>query len=461
MQLYEAQYLAFLPTADYPYWPVGSSWPGTMTHRERRSYDHRVKAQIIAADNPDLFPELEIPRATALSWIRRGLGEVVTLDDDSEAETQLRDRVARLEQRVSMLTAVLRLVLALLRVSTFKLDLIRIPDAEEKRRLLSAVERARKIMPLAAALRVLGLSAARYHDWAGSQADCSLDDRSSCPRSKPQSLTHQDVGTIGDLVQSKQYRHMSIRGLALHAQRIGKVFAHPSTWAKLIREKGWGRPRLRLHPPKPIVGLRASAPNEAWHVDVTIIKLLDGTKAYLHAVIDNFSRRILAWTVADRLNPMNTCFVLNQAAACVSEPETKVYMDSGVENLNKEVDKLLEGGILERVIAQIDVSFSNSLIEAWWRSLKHQWLFLNHLDSIATLRNLVEFYVTEHNATMPHSAFRGQTPDEMYFGRGEAVSDELAERRQEARRNRIEHNRALACSDCQRGIAATREDIAA
>ncbi len=85
----------------------------------------------------------------------------MTLDDDSEAETQLRDRVARLEQRVSMLTAVLRLVLALLRVSGFKVDLIRIPDAEGKRRLLSAVERARKIMPLAAALRVLGLSAAR------------------------------------------------------------------------------------------------------------------------------------------------------------------------------------------------------------------------------------------------------------------------------------------------------------
>ncbi len=158
---------------------------------------------------------------------------------------------------------------------------------------------------------------------------------------------------------------------------------------------------------------------------------------------------------------MNTCFVLSQAAARLSEPETKVYMDSGVENLNKEVDKLLEAGILERVIAQIDVSFSNSLIEAWWRSLKHQWLFLNHLDRMATLRKLVEFFVTEHNATMPHSAFRGQTPDEMYFGRSEAVPDELAERRQEARRNRIEHNRDIACSDCQRGIAATRDDIAA
>ena len=68
-----------------------------MTHRERRGYDHRVKAQIIAADDPNLFPELEIPRATALSWIRRGLGEVVSLDGDQKAESQLRDRVARLE----------------------------------------------------------------------------------------------------------------------------------------------------------------------------------------------------------------------------------------------------------------------------------------------------------------------------------------------------------------------------
>ena len=77
--------------------------------------------------------------------------------------------------------------------------------------------------------------------------------------------------------------------------------------------------------------------------------------------------------------------MLNQAAACLSVPETKVYMDSGVENLNKDVDKLLEGGTLERVIAQIDVTFSNSLIESWWRSLKHQWLFLNHLDNVVTL----------------------------------------------------------------------------
>lgn len=64
-----------------------------MTHRERRSYDHRVKAQIIATGNVNLFPELNIPRTTASSWIQRGLGEVVAFDETLDAESQFLDRV--------------------------------------------------------------------------------------------------------------------------------------------------------------------------------------------------------------------------------------------------------------------------------------------------------------------------------------------------------------------------------
>jgi len=49
-------------------------------------------------------------------------------------------------------------------------------------------------------------------------------------------------------------------------------------------------------PTSPKEGIRASKPGELSHIDVTIIKLIDGTRTYLHAVIDNFSGRILAWT---------------------------------------------------------------------------------------------------------------------------------------------------------------------
>ena len=430
-----------------------------MPHRPRRAYDHRIKEQIIRAGNPDLLPAFGIPRSTAMSWIRRGHREVVSLDPHDDGKPALRKRVAKLERRIAILTAVLRLVLALLRVSGFKLELSRVPDAAGKRRLLGAIEHARRSMPLSAALRVLRLSAARYHAWARGDGVCRLDDRPSCPRLVVQRLTYGEVEAIGDMVQSTEHRHMSIRGLALYAQRAGKVFAHPGTWGKLVRERGWLRPRLRLYPAKPKIGLRTHAPNEAWHIDVTIIKLLDGTKAYVHAVIDNFSRRILAWTCAGRLDPMNTHDVLTRAAAHLVA-STNVFMDSGVENLNGDVDPLFERGALRRVIAQIDVTFSNSLIEAWWRSLKHRWLFLHPLDNLATVRRLVEFYVTEHNERIPHGAFEGQTPDEMYFGRGGQVPNDLALRRREARQQRLARNRQVACAACPRGLPLQSEDAA-
>ncbi len=96
-----------------------------------------------------------------------------------------------------------------------------------------------------------------------------------------------------------------------------------------------------------------------------------------------------------------------------------------------------------------DISFSNSLIESWWRDLKHQWLYLNSLDSVETIRKLVAFYVHEHNTRLPHSAFRGQTPDEMYFGTGEHVPAELEAARQESRRTRLEENRRVTCPACK------------
>ena len=65
-----------------------------------------------------------------------------------------------------------------------------------------------------------------------------------------------------------------------------------------------------MHPAKPKVGLRTTRPDEIWHIDTTVIRLLDGTRAYLHAVIDDFSRRVLAWRVAETFAPVNSVAVL-------------------------------------------------------------------------------------------------------------------------------------------------------
>jgi len=123
--------------------------------------------------------------------------------------------------------------------------------------------------------------------------------------------------------------------------------------------------------------------------------------------------------------------------------------DGGVENFNAGVDELIESGLLRRLLAMTDISFSNSMIESWWRVLKHHWLYLNSLDSVLTINKLVTFYVREHNTRLPHSAFRGQTPDEMYFGSGEHVPAELEAAKKVARHARLETNRRVTFASCE------------
>jgi hypothetical protein len=145
-----------------------------------------------------------------------------------------------------------------------------------------------------------------------------------------------------------------------------------------------------------------------------------------------------------------TCWLLLEAGRHLGTraAETTVMTDSGTENVSGNVDDLLDAEGLRRVLAQVDVSFSNSLIEAFWRPLRHAWLYLDNLDNTATLRRLVAFYVRAHNETIPHAAFNRQTPDEMDFGNGDAVVIDLAAARVRARQERMKANRMAACGVC-------------
>ena len=97
----------------------------------------------------------------------------------------------------------------------------------------------------------------------------------------------------------------------------------------------------------------------------TLVRLLDGSKAYLHAVIDNFSRRVLAWRVNDPFIPAVTAELLIEAGREIEDGKPHVLVDGGVENYNSAVDKLVDSGVLKRILAQTEIRYSNSLIESW------------------------------------------------------------------------------------------------
>ena len=85
--------------------------------------------------------------------------------------------------------------------------------------------------------------------------------------------------------------------------------------------------------------------------------------------------------------------------------------------------------------------------------LKHQWLYLNTLDTVTTVRKLVAFYIDQHNTHLPHSAFRRQTPDEMYFRTGSKIPKKLEASRFVARHSRMEANCAQTCQVCEETVS--------
>ena len=150
-----------------------------------------------------------------------------------------------------------------------------------------------------------------------------------------------------------------------------------------------------------------------------------------------------------KLDPTTTCRALEAAGRHLADDVPTVACDSGVENVNGKVNALIDTGRLRRVLALVEVSYSNSMIEAWWRNLKNSRLYLHTLDSPTAVEKLVAFYVEQHNNVMPCRAFNGQTPDELYFGTGGEIEEELAERRRQARAERVVANRAVSCATCE------------
>jgi len=425
-------------------------------HRVHQTYDHRLREAIAITGNRNLFPEVRIPRSTRSTWACCEAQPVVTSSDVEVESYELLDRLAKQEIRLNKQATIIGLLVRMLKVRGGKLELQRCPNGASKSTLLRGIASASRTLALSTVLSIVGISRSRYRAWERREKECGLDDQSSCPKSFPTQLTREELSSMKDMVTSDDYRHFSVVSLALHAQRIGAVFVSVNTWYKQIRRWQWLRPRKRVHPPKPKVGLRAKSPNEICHLDTTVIRLLGGGRIYLQAVIDNFSRRILAWRLNEALSAATTREILLEAATRAETeevspdvPKPSVVVDAGCENFGEADALFSEDGRLKRVIAQADVVESNSMIESWWLQLKYWWLFLHKLDTIEGVRRLVEFYVREHNMVIPRAVLRGRTPDEVYSGQAEDLPDKLVSLRQQARVARVTDNRAKACGLCQ------------
>ena len=418
-----------------------------------RCYDHRVRNAIAQTKNPFLFAELDIPRSTALDWIRKGPKEVIS---HADFETDSIDLVARnqiLNIELNTETEKSKLIFQTVRILGFELQYRRIPKAETKVAIIETINSAAEKIGLTCCLDLIGLSSARFHAWARRLKECRLQDIKSCPKSTPQQLSPIELGHIKHYATSEQFAHFSILALSWYAKKVGDVFASAATWSKLIRQHEYHRPGKRVYPAKPKVGIRASEPGQIWHMDMSIIKLIDGTRCYIQAIIDNFSRFVLAWQVSETYGGLKSAELVRQAIRKSAElgidVTPDVWGDSGSENINENVDTLIKNKLITRTIAQIEVDQSNSMIEALFLRTKHRYLYLKQLTSVQVLTDHVDRYLNDSNEKTPHGSLKGATPFEAFTGIWTTnKANDLAELARAARKTRVLVNQSLSCGGC-------------
>lgn len=311
--------------------------------RHQRIYDHRLRELVRRTGDFKVATDLGVPRSTAVGWLGGKTQRVVSLDVLEMSAVELQAEVVKLRRRVQTLSAVVRLLMTQRRVSGFELERAHVSNPRTRAVLIHAAERAHAALPKKAVLRILGLSASRYRVWQRLQHGCDVEGQGSCLRSTPNRLTAEEVATIKGMVTDDRFQHVPTGRLAVLAQRLGKVFASSSTWYRLVRDRDWRRTRVRQHPESPKQGIRAKGPDEVWHIDTSSVRLVDGRKVWLHAVIDNFSRRVLAWRVSAQFEIANTVAVLEEAVRCAvtRDNQPELMTDGGVENYNQKVDQLV------------------------------------------------------------------------------------------------------------------------
>jgi len=155
-------------------------------------------------------------------------------------------------------------------------------------------------------------------------------------------------------------------------------------------------------------------PNQVWASDITYLPMAQGF-AYLVAIVDLYSRKVLAWRVSNVMSSEFCVEALNEALTRYGTPEI-FNTDQGSQFTDEKFTApLLAQGIRVSMDGKgrwID----NVFVERLWRSVKYELIYLHAYQSIRELKSALSGYFEFFNTARPHQSLEYHTPDEIYFG---------------------------------------------
>lgn len=238
-------------------------------------------------------------------------------------------------------------------------------------------------------------------------------------RQKPKPIALDDE-VLKRLIDEEYTRHpfYGSRKMVVYLGRCGHCVNRKRA-QRLMRSLGLagmapGPNTSRAHPqhkvyPYLLRGVAVVKPNQVWSTDITYIRLERGF-AYLVAVIDWYSRRVLSWRISNSMEAVFCVDCLEDALRVHGKPEV-FNTDQGSQFTSDAFT-----GVLKREGVTISMdgrgrAFDNIFVERLWRSVKHEDVYLNGYSAMGELLIGLTKYFAFYNGERPHQALRNLTPD--------------------------------------------------
>lgn len=154
-------------------------------------------------------------------------------------------------------------------------------------------------------------------------------------------------------------------------------------------------------------------PNQVWSTDITYLPMPTGFM-YLVAVIDWYSRYVLAWALS---NTLDGYFCLDALYTALSQGKPEIFNTAqGTQFTCHRFTDALEA---EQIAISMDGRgrcMDNIFIERLWRSLKYEDIYLKSYETVPDLTQGLDTYFDYYNRQRPHQSLAYQTPAEVHLG---------------------------------------------
>ena len=186
-------------------------------------------------------------------------------------------------------------------------------------------------------------------------------------------------------------------------------------------------------------GMAVTRPNQVWSTDITYVRLARGF-VYLVAVIDWYSRKVLAWRLSNTLDSGFCVDCLEQALQTYGAPDI-FNTDQGCQFTSEAFTGALKAHGIAISMDGRGRALDNIFVERLWRSVKHEDVYLKGYATLPELLLGLSEYFVFYNTERTHQSLGYSTPDEVYrtaSGGGASIVDKFSERKKIAQEQNTE-----------------------